>query len=304
MSADRPRTYDRGMADPRISTTAGPQIDPAAGPTDESSADPSVEAAIAAAVEQLDRRGWVVLSNLARPDEVDEAEAEVRRLLADTPTGRDSFEGFATQRIYALAAKTRAVDPFLTNPVITGVCERVLGNGFRGSSLTTIAIGPGERAQSLHYDAQVYPLPRPEPQVVINSMWALTPFTEANGATRIVPGSHTWPTDERPTPGPNDTVETVAAEMDRGDVVVYLGSLWHGGGANTTDEVRIGLNLEYAAGWLRQQENQYLVLPPDRTADVPDRVLEVLGYTTTPPFLGYVDARDPLRHLDRQGYRG
>lgn len=261
---------------------------------------------IGVALDTLVDQGWVVIDDALDDDTIDRAEAEIRRLLADTPTGRDSFEGFATQRVYALAGKTRAIDPMLTHPIVTGLCQRVLGDGFRASSLTSIAIGPGEKAQALHYDAQVYPLPRPEPQVVVNSMWALSPFTEANGATRLVPGSHTWPTGQRPEPGGDDgdgPVATMAAEMDRGSVLIYLGSLWHGGGANTTDDVRIGLNLEYAAGWVRQQENQYLVLPPDRTDGVPDDVLEVLGYATTPPFLGYVDARDPLRHLDRQGYR-
>jgi len=262
--------------------------------------------AVGEAVETVRRQGWVVLdpAAVARhdarfPDAIDEAEAEVRRLLADTPTGRDNFEGFRTQRVYALAGKTRAADPMLVHPVVTGICEAVLGAGFRVSSATTIAIGPDEKAQTLHYDAQVYPLPRPDPQVTVNSMWALTPFTEANGATRLVPGSHTWPTGRRP---PAD-VATVAAELTRGSVVVYLGSLWHGGGANTTGEVRVGLNLEYAAGWVRQQENQYLALPPHHTSGVPDDVLKVLGYSTTAPFLGYVDAREPLRFLEREGLR-
>jgi ectoine hydroxylase-related dioxygenase (phytanoyl-CoA dioxygenase family) len=260
-------------------------------------------AQVADATGSLRRHGWLVLDGLVDDATLDRAEAEVRRLLEVTPTGRDSFEGFATRRIYALAGKTRAADAMLAHPVVTGVCRAVLGEGFRVSSATTIAIGPGESAQALHYDAQVYPLPRPDPQVVVNSMWALTPFTEANGATRLVPGSHGWPTDRRPEAGTDGTVATIAAEMDRGSVLVYLGSLWHGGGANRTGEVRIGLNLEYAAGWVRQQENQYLVVPPDRIGGVPDEVLEVLGYSTTPPFLGYVDARDPLRWLTRNGYR-
>lgn len=255
-------------------------------------------AQVDAAVATMHAQGWIVLDGLLPDATVDRAESELRRLLEETPTGRDSFEGFDTQRIYALAGKTRAADPMLAHPVITGICERVLGPGFRISSATTIAIGPGETAQSLHYDAQVYPLPRPEPQVVVNTMWAISPFTEANGATRIVPDSHDWPTGERPAPD----AHTVPAEMPRGSVVVYLGSLWHGGGANQTDQVRIGLNLEYAAGWVRQQENQYLVVPPDKAADVPSEVLQVLGYSVTPPFLGYADARDPLRHLARHGY--
>ena len=254
---------------------------------------------IDAAVAAMGRDGWVVLDGLIDEAVIDAAEEAVRALLVDTPTGRDDFEGFDTRRIYALAGKTRAVDPLLAHPVVTRICERVLGAGLRVSSATTIAIGPGERAQSLHYDAQVYPLPRPEPEEVVNSMWAITPFTDANGATRLVPDSHRWASVRRPEPG----VVTVPGEMGRGSCLVYLGSLWHGGGANTTGEVRVGVNLEYAAGWVRQQENQYLVVPPDRVADVPDEVLAVLGYSTTPPFLGYVDARDPLRWLTREGYR-
>lgn len=261
---------------------------------------PLVDRSVDAAQGPLVDRGWVVLEGLVDEATIDRTESDIRTILADTPTGRNGFEGFRTQRIYALAAKTRAIDPMLTHPVITGICHRVLGDGFRASSVTTIAIGPGETAQPLHYDAQVYPLPRPEPEVVINTMWALTPFTEANGATRIVPGSHRWPAGQRPGPG----TATIAAEMDRGTVLVYLGNLWHGGGANTSGEVRIGLNQEYAVGWVRQQENQYLVIPPDRAADVPAEVLDVLGYSVAPPFLGYVDGRAPLRHLTRQGYRG
>ena len=285
---------DAVMADP-LSPSVSEPLAPGGYDLSMAEVDEQIETALAS----LGQRGWVVLDGLLDAATIDAAEADIRRLLAGTPTGRDSFEGFSTQRIYALAGKTRAIDPMLTHPVLTGLCREVLGEGFRASSVTTIAIGPGEKAQSLHYDAQVYPLPRPEPQVVVNSMWALTPFSEANGATRIVAGSHTWDGDRRP----EGDVATVSAEMDRGSVVVYLGSLWHGGGANTTDEVRIGLNLEYAAGWVRQQENQYLVVPPDRADEVPDDVLAVLGYSTTPPFLGYVDARDPLRYLDREGYR-
>ncbi len=260
-----------------------------------------VDEAVETAVASMRRDGWVVLDGLVDDAVLDAAEAEVRRLLGATPTGRDAFEGFDTQRIYALAGKTRAADPMLVHPVVTGICRAILGDGFRLSSATTIAIGPGEKPQALHFDAQVYSLlPRPDPQVVVNSMWALTPFTEANGATRIVPESHDWPAGKRP----EADIDTIAAEMPRGSMVIYLGSLWHGGGANHTGDVRIGLNLEYAAGWVRQQENQYLVVPPDRAADVPSEVLEVLGYSVAPPFLGYVDARDPMRYLAREGYVG
>ncbi|MGI9614170.1 MAG: phytanoyl-CoA dioxygenase family protein, partial [Acidimicrobiales bacterium] len=164
----------------------------------ETAIETTVEAEIESAMRLLADRGWVVLDEAIDEATIDDVEREIRRLLAETPTGRDSFEGFATRRIYALAAKTRTIDRLLTHEIVSGLCQRVLGDGFRASSVTTIAIGPGEQAQALHYDAQVYPLPRPDPQVVVNSMWAVTPFTESNGATRLVPDSHRWPTDRRP----------------------------------------------------------------------------------------------------------
>jgi ectoine hydroxylase-related dioxygenase (phytanoyl-CoA dioxygenase family) len=138
----------------------------------------------------------------------------------------------------------------------------------------------------------VYPLPRPHPEVVFNTMWALCDFTEANGATRIVPGSHRWPPDRRPRDD-----EAVAAEMPAGSVLFYRGSLWHGGGANRTAAPRLGVVIEFAASWLRPQETQLLAVPPDMVAGLPEKLQELLGYNIYPPFLGYVDGRHPRRSL-------
>ena len=137
--------------------------------------------------------------------------------------------------------KTRALDPLATHPTILGLLDAVLGE-YQLSAPTAIDIGPGEGLQPLHPDDAIYPIPRPHPELVVNIMWPLHEFTEANGATRIVVGSHTW-VDELPTP---DT-PTVAVEMPAGSALVYLGSVWHGGGANTTDRSRLGVVMHYAA---------------------------------------------------------
>jgi ectoine hydroxylase-related dioxygenase (phytanoyl-CoA dioxygenase family) len=123
-------------------------------------------------------------------------------------------------------------------------------------------------------------------------MWALDDFTEANGATRIVPGSHRW-VDRLPADGD----EVVAAAMPAGSVNFYLGRLYHGGGANRTDLPRLGVILEYVASWLRPQENHILAVPADVVATLPERLQELLGYNIYPPFLGYVDGRHPRRSL-------
>ena len=140
----------------------------------------------------LERDGYAIVAHLLSPQEAAEKRADLIRVLAATPTGRNDFEGFKTQRIYALFAKTRAFDGPATHPLVLGVLDRVLGPSYQLSAPVGIQIGPGETAQVLHCDHGIYPLPRGGPEIVLNTMWALDDFTEANGATRVVPGSNKW----------------------------------------------------------------------------------------------------------------
>ncbi len=255
------------------------------------------EATVEGVVAALGTHGYCAVEGLLPPDELAAARASLADVLAATPEGRNDFEGFRTQRVYALFAKTRAFDGPATHPLLLGVLDRVLGH-YQLSAPTGIQIGAGEKAQILHRDDQIYPLPPDYPDVVVNTMWALDDFTEANGATRLVPGSHRW-TDRQP--GPGD--EVVQAVMPAGTVLFYVGKIWHGGGANTTDHPRLGVILEYAAAWLRAQENHLLAVPREVVAELPERLQELLGYNIYPPFVGYVDGRHPRRYIT-QGVGG
>lgn len=241
----------------------------------------------------LDRDGYAVVEPVLSVEDTAAVRTGLREVLDRTPTGRNDFEGYLTRRIYALFAKTRAFDPLAVHPLLLAVLDRVLGPSYQLSAPTGIDIGPGEKAQVLHTDDGIYPLPRPHPDVVVNSMWALDDFTETNGATRVVPGSHRW-TDRQPV----DPDETVPVTMKAGSVLFILGTLWHGGGANHTDRARLGVLLEYAAGWLRPQENHVLAVPPAVVRTLEPRLQELLGYGIHPPFVGYVDGRHPRRTLD------
>jgi ectoine hydroxylase-related dioxygenase (phytanoyl-CoA dioxygenase family) len=242
-------------------------------------------------VDALEADGYCIVDGLLSPGQAAAARASLVDVLASTPEGRNDFEGFKTRRIYALFAKTRAFDAPAIHPLLLGVLDRVLEH-YQLSAPTGIQIGPGEKAQVLHRDESVYPLPKVFPNVVINTMWALDDFTEENGATRLIPGSHLW-VDRTPEPGD----EIVRAVMPAGSVIFYLGKIWHGGGANQTDRPRLGVILEYVAAWLRPQENHLLAVPREVAATLPPRLQELLGYNIYPPFVGYVDGRHPRRYL-------
>jgi ectoine hydroxylase-related dioxygenase (phytanoyl-CoA dioxygenase family) len=257
----------------------------------EASRMPAVEATVERVVERLDDEGYCIVEGVLTADDVAAARASLVATLAATPHGRNEFEGYTTRRVYALFAKTRAFDHSAIHPLVLGVLDRVLGH-YQLSAPTGIEIGPGEKAQVLHRDEGVYPLPPDFPDVVLNTMWALDDFTEANGATRLVPRSHRW---RERMPGPDD--EVVSAVMPAGSVVFYVGKIWHGGGANTTDHPRLGVILEYVVSWLRAQENHLLAVPRETVVGLPERLQELLGYNIYPPFLGYVDGRHPRRYI-------
>ncbi len=242
-------------------------------------------------VARLEEEGYATISDAIDTDQVDWARTDLEEVLTATPTGRDDFEGRRTRRVYALFAKTRSLDALATHPVVLGVLDRVLGH-YQLSAPAGIAIGPGETEQPLHPDDAIYPIPRPHDELVVNVMWPLEEFTEANGATRMVAGSHRW-VDQRPG---SDTA-TVGVELRAGSALVYLGSIWHGGGANHTDRPRLGVVLHYAVGWLRPVENHVLAVPPNVARTLSPRLQELLGYNIHPPFIGYVDGRHPAKVL-------
>ncbi len=243
-------------------------------------------------VAALDRDGYAIVNGVLSPEEVRAKRQELTDVLARTPTGRNNFEGFTTRRIYALFAKTRAFDAPATHPMVLGVLDQILGS-YQLSAPVGIEIGPGETAQTLHRDDGVYPVARPHAELVVNTMWALDDFTEANGATHVVPGSHKW-IDERP----DDGTPTLRAVMPAGSVMFFVGDVFHGGGANNSDRPRLGVILEYAVGWVRPQENHILGVPKAIVRELPERLQELLGYNIHGKLLGNVDGRHPRKYLD------
>ena len=244
-------------------------------------------------LEAFDRDGYVVLKGLLDPDRLRRVEQATRGLLG--PTGRNSFEGFKTQRAYALLAKSRDLDSLAAHPQILGFLKARLHEEPLLSAFLAINIRPGEAEQIPHHDDGFYNAPRPGPAQGLSVIWALDAFTEQNGATRVWPGSHLWAEGREPTPAD----VSAQAVMGAGDAIVFHGALWHAGGANTThDRFRLAVTAQYCAPWLRTQENMSLAVPPQTVATLADPLASLLGYQIHPPFMGHVNGMHPRRLLE------
>ena len=243
------------------------------------------DAAIEDIMAVLDRDGALILDDMLTPAEIDALSAEIRPYVDATEPGRDGFSGHKTTRTGALIARSPLSRKAVLDRRIRAICDAVLKPNCQRYQLhltQLIRIMPGQEAQPIHRDRWAWGkhLKGVEPQ--LNTIWALTDFTEANGATQVVPGSITWPDDRVAEPHEIDR-----AVMRRGSVLIYTGTVFHSGGANVGDTDRWGLNITYALGWLRQEENQYLSCPPEIARTLEPELQALIGYAMGSYALGY-----------------
>jgi len=254
------------------------------------------EAELRAHTGRIQDEGYTILERVIEPELVDALVEDLYRIERryGIQAAKNLFEGRKTGRIYNLLVHGKLYERIPVHENVLPLGERLLDPGCLVSSLSSIAICPGERAQPIHSDDQLIPIPRPHPPLVCNTMWALTDFTAENGATRLVPGSHRF--DSHPVIG--EQYDTIAAEMPKGSVLVWNGSLWHGGGANRTNERRIGIAMNYCAGFIRQQENQQLGIPREIAKGFSQRLRELVGYSVYNGLIGHIDKRSPMFLLE------
>ena len=247
----------------------------------------------------MERDGAAILTGVIGSDLVAQMTSEVMPYIERTPMGGDDFTGQQTQRTGALVARTPTCRDLIMHERIVESAKTFLAPYTDKIILhltQTIYIHPGQGAQVLHRDRLAWGTQLPlsiEPQ--FSTIWALTDFTAENGATRVVPGSHKWGWDKRAA-----REEIVQAEMSAGSVLLYTGSVLHSGGNNRSGSSRLGLNLTYCLGWLRQEENQYLSCPPHIARELEPELQDMLGYTQGNYALGYYsdpEASEPNRDI-------
>ncbi len=231
--------------------------------------------------EILANAGCLVITDMAdeatRRRVVAELEAPMAAVKVQQDDDPEEFYPGLTRRVTALVARSETTRDLIQNDLIDELCKHHLAENCERHQIQVTAaleVGPGARAQILHREEDLYPhFPLPRPNLVLATMWAISDFTADNGGTLLVPGSHRWGADREAEPE-----EIVAAEMPAGSVLVWLGGTLHGAGANVTEQSRYGVIITYSVGWLRQEENQYLDIPPDVAKTLSPELLALAGY--------------------------
>jgi len=254
------------------------------------------------AVAAIRDRGFIVLERLLSEDQVARIRSELAPYLQKQHMGRNDFEGFKSERVYALLAKAPAVARIIEHPVVLPIVDALLPKNYLLSSALAINLHPGETAQSFHIDDAPGggpEVPKPRSPFGISTIWAFDDFTADNGATEVVPGSHRWPAERSAR-----AEEAQKVLMPAGSVVVFAGNLIHRGGANRSDSTRLAITPQYCSPWMRQLENMTLAVPPETAGQYSDRIQALLGYSVNDPgFMGHVDGLHPKR-LIRSDYQG
>lgn len=272
---------------------------------------------------RLDADGFVVLEGLLTRRELDAYRAALEPHFARQAFGRNDFEGRRTERVYTLPAVAPAFADLAAHPAVLALLDALLAPNYLLTAGQAIRIHPGEAAQALHFDDSFYPFPRPRAPISVATICAIDDFTADNGATEVIVGSHRWgDVVPRDAVGSDDFAQTMRygrgadsalalsdaatgvvdavpqpVVMPAGSVVLFLGTLWHRGGANRSTAPRLAVTYQYCEPWARQQENFTLAIAPDVARAMPERVQELLGYSIHPPFMGHIGGVHPKRRL-------
>ena len=236
------------------------------------------------AIQQIKEVGYAVIPNLIGGARLRRARADAEALLGPTPIKMPGLDGEVIGRMCkGLFRKSRAFDDLYAHPTVLAVVRGVLvdpgrkrgyfafGSGIQLSTVMIKDVQPRESIRRMHRDDGGYPIARPRPPIVVNTLLALDPFTRETGGTLVVPGSHKWT-------GPVEQNHAhVAVEMDAGSILIFDGSLWHNNGANqTADRTRRALNMYYSQSWLRQVEGPYLGLTTDEVEKLPETLRAIV----------------------------
>ena len=254
-------------------------------------------------IDALREQGYCVAPNIIESNLVSSLQEHLDALAANNllTISSNNFEGFHTGRLFNLLKYDAFFEQITLNETLLAIGEGVFDEGLLLSSISALVIHPGETAQPIHADTQLLNLARPHVPISLTCMVAISDYTAENGATRLVPKSHLYP--DAPEYG-CEVPEAVPIEFPAGSALLFDSQVWHGGGANTSNQPRVGLAMAYCAGWTRPQENLLLGLSDERMKSLPRRLQELLGYSIYKGQWGHIERQDPIEMLGQNAGRG
>jgi ectoine hydroxylase-related dioxygenase (phytanoyl-CoA dioxygenase family) len=249
--------------------------------------------------EHLEAEGYCIVRNAVPSSLVDRLASDLAQDFAATPHSVGPFYGETTRRFHGLLRRSRQMGRFALDPLVVAVVERFLQpwcDTIQLNLTQAIEIEPGGVAQPPHRDQDMWPVHTAGVEYMINVMWPFSAYRAENGATLIWPGSHRRQ-DEIVMPAK----DAVAAEMDPGDALIFLGSTLHAGGANKSANSRRGMIISYSLGWLKPYELPWLAYPPEIARSLPRPLMTLAGYQAHRPNLGTYEGRCPSLLLNAIG---
>ncbi|MBT8139803.1 MAG: phytanoyl-CoA dioxygenase family protein [Gammaproteobacteria bacterium] len=261
--------------------------------------------------EQFDREGYIIFESVLSAAELQRYRDALAPWLEQNLRGRNNFEGYRTNRVYAMLAKDPVFADMAAHPLALAFAEADLGTSCLLSAMLAINLLPGETVQPWHFDDGNIDIPTPRPSYGVSAFWALDDTSEENGATEIVPGSHLLSQESLAAEmagvyktGSEDSnqdeharSDAIKAVMPAGSLMLTKGTLLHRGGANRSDKSRMVVTPQYCPGWARQLENMMAAVPPAVAKTLPERARQLIGYSIHGTFMGYVDGRHPQQVL-------
>jgi ectoine hydroxylase-related dioxygenase (phytanoyl-CoA dioxygenase family) len=241
--------------------------------------------------DRLLETGYVIIPDAADPELIAELDEDFREPFEKTPFSQGNFFGNRTVRFARALIRSRHSATLVQDELIQGIAERVLLPFCESIQLNltqAIAVHPGAPAQLPHRDQDMWGGPKGTMEYMVNVIWPLTRFTRQNGGTVLWGKSHR---EEKNRYIADD--DTVAAEMEPGSALIFLGSTLHGQGANVSDEVRRALVVGYSLSWLKSYENQFLAYPPEVARHFSPELADLVGYAQIPPNLNNFEAQSP-----------
>ena len=258
-----------------------------------------IEAQVAEHGQQIRTHGYSIAQGLMPPNLVERIKAELAPYFSSSPKGRNDFEGYESQRLYSLLTKSESLAELVEHPLVLGLADRFLRPDYLLTAAVAVRIHAGETPQGFHRDDN----PADAPDSGFRDMWGFSTiwmfddFTDSNGATEIIPGSHKWPMEKAPEP-----FQAVKACAPAGSVLLFAGNLLHRSGPSSepgNGNTRLGITIQYSQPWMRTIENFSLAVPPEKAKRFSPRVQALLGYSVSAPgFVGFVDGLHPKRLID------